>query len=68
MRLHFLYISLGPFSSVCLLCPIPMCSFLFYDYYLLEASLFAYERQKGVDLDGRDGGEELGGVKRGKTN
>jgi hypothetical protein len=35
---------------------------LYFYYYLLEASLFSNERQKVVDLDRRESGEELGGV------
>jgi hypothetical protein len=32
-----------------------------FDYYLLEACSFLMRDRKGVDLDGRRCGEELGG-------
>ena len=35
--------------------------------YLLEACSFLMRDRKGVDLDGRDGGEELGGVEGEET-
>ena len=35
--------------------------------YLLEACSFLMRDRKGVDLDGRRGGEELGGVEGGET-
>lgn len=38
-----------------------LCVILFY-YYFLEICLFSKERQKPMDLDGREAGEDLGGV------
>lgn len=43
-----------------------LCFILFY-YYSLEICLFSKERQKHVDLDGRETGEDLGGVGGEKT-
>lgn len=42
-------------SLVTLMCLLFLSSY----YYPLEASLLANERQKGVDVDARRGGEEL---------
>lgn len=39
----------------------------FVSCYLLEAHSFLLKDRKGVDSKGRRGGEELGGVKGGKT-
>ena len=35
--------------------------------YLLEACSFLMRDRKGVDLEGKGGGEELGGINGGKT-
>lgn len=36
--------------------------FLLFYYYLLEA----YEKRNGVDPNGREGGEDMGGIKGGE--
>jgi hypothetical protein len=43
-------------------CFLTIFSFVIFCYYLLEASSSLMRGRKGVDLDGRQGGEELGGV------
>lgn len=61
--LCFLCIFLG---SLCLLALssldllVLVLSYYISFYYPLEACLFSTERQKGVDPDGREGGEKLG--------
>ena len=62
MGLYFVCLSLGHFS-VCFVqfqC-VGLCFTLFY-HYPIEACWFSNEKQRGVDLDGRGGGEELGEV------
>ena len=44
-----------------------MFYFFLFGCYLLEACSFLMRDRKGVDLDGRDGGEELGGVEGEET-
>jgi hypothetical protein len=38
-----------------------------FGYYFLEACSFLRRDRKGVGLEGRRSGEELGGVERGET-
>lgn len=58
---------LGLFS-VHLFCPIPI-GFLFdlFYYYPLEACFLLMKDRKGVDPEGKEGGEELGGAEEGET-
>lgn len=41
--------------------------YILHYYYSLETCLFYSESQKGMDPDGRDGGEELGGAEGGEN-
>lgn len=68
MCLH-IYVSLevfggGSFSSVCLVCLILGCLFLFYPilfYYFLDANFYPTEGKKDVSFGGWESGEDLGG-------
>lgn len=66
----FLCFSFGSFFS-CLFCPVLTCLFWFYLILLYDYSLNAYffsqkETEKYSGLNGREGGENIGGVLGGK--
>lgn len=69
VNLCFLCLLFGSFPFVCFVqfqCVSFCFIFIVFYYYPLEAFCFLIDR-KGVDPDGRGGGEELGGGERGKT-